>query len=224
MTQRILAIDTTSDFGSLALAEGDRIVEEVTLHSSEGFGHILFGQLEGLLGRHGWALDCLDCLAAAAGPGSFTGVRVGLAAAKGLADVLAKPVVAVSNLRALAAFGSEPLRAPLIDARRGEIYGAVYDAAGNLMQEEVVMRFPDWLHQLPQAAIEFLSPDLPLFKQALRATPWEHAVLTETPRHLAAAVARIAANDFLAGRAQDPLWVDANYVRRSDAELFWKDD
>lgn len=85
------------------------------------------------------------------------------------------------------------------------------------------MKFPDWLRQLPQAGIEFLSPDLPLFAAALRATPWEHAALTETPRHLAAAVARIAVQDFLAGRAQDPLWVDANYVRRSDAELLWKD-
>jgi len=224
MTPRILAIDTTSGFGSFALAEGGRIVEEVTMHSSEGFGQILFGQLEGLLARHGWAIEEVDCLAAAAGPGSFTGVRVGLAAAKGLADVLAKPIVAVSNLRALAAFGSHAVRAPLLDARRGEISGAVYDAGGNLMREEVVMKFPDWLHQLPQEGVELLSPDLPLFTGALRATPWEHAVLTETPRYLAAAVARIAGQDFLAGRAQNPLWVDANYVRRADAELLWKDD
>ncbi|MCC6342679.1 MAG: tRNA (adenosine(37)-N6)-threonylcarbamoyltransferase complex dimerization subunit type 1 TsaB [Bryobacterales bacterium] len=223
MTARILAIDTTSDFGSLALAEGGRIAEEVALHSSEGFGHILFGQIEGLLERHGWAIRGVDCLAAAAGPGSFTGVRVGLAAAKGLADALGKPIVAVSNLRALATFGSRAVRAPLLDARRGEIYGAVYDAAGNLMRDEVVMKFPDWLDQIP-AGVEFLSPDPGLFLPSLRAAGWEDAMLTGTPRQLAAAVARIAARDFLDGRAQDPSWVDANYVRRPDAELLWKDE
>ncbi len=72
----------------------------------------------------------VDCFAAASGPGSFTGVRVGLACVKGLAEALGKPAVAVSNLRAIASFGTAPWRAVVLDARRGEIYGAVYDAAG----------------------------------------------------------------------------------------------
>ena len=70
----------------------------------------------------------MDCFAAASGPGSFTGVRVGLAAVKGLAEAAGKRVVAVSNLRALAFFGSAPLRATVIDARRGEVYAALYNS------------------------------------------------------------------------------------------------
>ena len=70
-------------------------------------------------------LEEIDCFAAASGPGSFTGVRVGLAAVKGLAEALGKPAVGISNLRALSLFGKAALRAVVLDARRGEVYGAV---------------------------------------------------------------------------------------------------
>ena len=82
-------------------------------------------------------------------PGSFTGVRIGLTAVKGLAEALGKPVVVISNLLALAACGSAPLRAAVIDARRGEVYGAVFDAGLREVLPEVVAKFPDWLAQLP---------------------------------------------------------------------------
>lgn len=214
MTNRILAIDTTSDFGSLALAEGGGIVEEILLHSTEGFADILFGQIRALLDRHGWTLDSIGVYAAAAGPGSFTGVRVGLSAAKGLADAMGRPVAAVSNLRAMASFGTVPLRAPFYDARRGDIFGAVYDAAGVAVAEETVAKFSAWLPTLPPD-VEFVTPDVPIFQAALP----PGAVITPCPRGLAAAVARLAAR----GETLDPVAADANYVRRSDAELFWTD-
>ncbi len=88
---RILSLDTTSEFASLALVEGGAVVEEVMLHSTDGFGHILYPHLEALLARRGWDLASVDCFAAASGPGSFTGVRVGLAAVKGLAEGAGKP-------------------------------------------------------------------------------------------------------------------------------------
>ena len=78
----ILAIDTTSEFGSLAIRAGGRLIAERPIHSPEGFGHILFGELEQLLANASVTLPAIDCFAAAAGPGSFTGVRVGLTAAK----------------------------------------------------------------------------------------------------------------------------------------------
>ena len=80
----------------------------------------------------------MDAFASASGPGSFTGVRVGLTAVKGLAEATGRKVIAVSNLQALAWHGSRPLRAAVLDARRGEVYGGVYDAALQLVQEEVV--------------------------------------------------------------------------------------
>jgi tRNA threonylcarbamoyladenosine biosynthesis protein TsaB len=214
----ILSLDTTSEFGSIALTEGDRTVEETPLHSPDGFGHVLFQHIEQLLARNGVRLDALHGFAAASGPGSFTGVRVGLAAVKGLAEATARQVVAVSNLRALAWFGSGPLRATVIDARRSEVYGALYDDRLQPVIAESVMKFQDWVARLPASGYEFIAADF---------SPWQAAVdpripVRTAPRALAAAVGRIACLDFASGRALDPAAIDANYVRRSDAELLWK--
>jgi tRNA threonylcarbamoyladenosine biosynthesis protein TsaB len=215
----ILSIDTTSEFGSIALTEGDAVVEEVALHSPDGFGHVLFPHLQELLARHAVGPAAMDCLAAASGPGSFTGVRVGLAAAKGLAEAAGKPVVPVSNLRALAFFGSAPLRAVVLDARRGEVYGAVYNDRLDPVVAESVMKFPAWLQTLPEDGVEFIATDFaPFHDQVDPSIP-----IVIAPRALAAAIGRIAFRELSAGRALDPAAVDANYVRRSDAELFWKE-
>jgi tRNA threonylcarbamoyladenosine biosynthesis protein TsaB len=219
----ILAIDTTHECGSLALARGEELIQETWLHARDGFAHVIYRHLAQLLDRHGVKPAMVDCFAAASGPGSFTGVRVGLACVKGLADALGKPAVAVSNLQAMAAFGSAPLRAVVLDARRGEIYGAVYDDAGRLAAPEVVAKFPAWLETLPAGEMEFVSTDFTPFRAALAGTRFERAPIATAPPALAAAIARIALARFLAGQALDPAALDANYVRRSDAELFWKE-
>lgn len=217
---RILALDTTTEFGSIALFESDRIVDELLLHSTDGFGHILYDHLGRILERNSWNLAHIDCFAAASGPGSFTGVRVGLAAIKGLAEAEGKPVVAVSNLEAIASFGTAPLRAAFLDARRGEIYGGVYDAALTPVSPERVAKFPDWLESLPDGEMELISTDLGPFRAALAGARFKPV---EAGRTLAGAIARIAAQRIEAGLGQDPAAIDANYVRRSDAELYWKD-
>jgi len=219
----ILAIDTTHEFGSIALFADSELLEETLLHAEHGFGQVLYGHLSRLLDRHGCQVQDIDCFAAASGPGSFTGVRIGLACVKGLAEAVAKPVVAVSNLQALAAFGTTPLRATVLDARRGEIYGAVYDADLNAIAPEIVMQFPQWLESLPCGPLEFISTDFSPFRAALAGTRFAGAPVIEAPRALAGAIARIAASKLRQGLAVDPAQVDANYVRRSDAELLWKD-
>lgn len=220
---RIVAIDTTTEFGSWALIEDGRVLDESPMHSTDGFSHILFDRLAGLLARHGWSAREVDCYAAAAGPGSFTGVRVGLAAAKGLAEAATRPLIGVSNLKAVAWFGTAPLRAAVLDARRGEIYGAVFDHALEPVREEVVAKFPEWIGTLPDGALEFLSPDPAHFQDALAATRFAEAPVTATPRAVAGAIGMIAHKMFLDGCAPDPAAADAQYVRRSDAELFWKE-
>lgn len=200
----ILSIDTTAEFGSIALTEANVVIEEMALHAPEGFGHVLFGHITHLLDKNGTTVHQMECFAAASGPGSFTGVRVGLAAVKGLAEATGKRVVAVSNLRALASFGSAPLRAVVIDARRGEVYAAVYNSRLELVMPEVVIKLEDWLPKIPQHNCEIISS-------------------VDHPRALAAAVGHIAWDEFTLGRSSDPAEIDANYVRRSDAELFWKD-
>jgi tRNA threonylcarbamoyladenosine biosynthesis protein TsaB len=121
---------------------------------------------------------------------------VGLACIKGLAEGAARPAVAISNLKAIASFGTAPLRAVHVDARRNEIYGAVYDGRLQLVCPEVVMPKDAWLAGLPAGA-----------------------ELVNAPPSLAAAIAQLAPGE----SPQDPAALDANYVRRSDAELFWKE-
>jgi len=211
---RILALDTTADFGSLALVENGRVLEELPIHSSDGFSHVLWQHLDPLLRRHEWLLSDVDCFAAAAGPGSFTGVRVGLTAMKALADVEGKLAVGVSNLRAIATFGSAPLRAAILDARRGEIYAAAYDAEGTLDGDETVSPLATFLASLPAGVAECVSQSPDVFQSALAPR-----IVTAAPRALAGAIGLIAERmPWL-----DPVAVDANYVRRSDAELFWKE-
>lgn len=211
--QRIVAIDTTSEFGSIALVEDGAVIEELPLHSPDGFGHVLFPRLAEIMERHGWSFEQVTGYAAGAGPGSFTGVRVGLAAIKGLAETAGLPAAAVSNLEAMASFGAAALRAPFFDARRGEIYGALYDANLKPLRPAGVQTFPRWLASLPPEA-ELLTPDPAPFTGVL-----DGRVVTVTPRALAGAVGRLAP-----AQLRDPLVLDANYVRRSDAELNWKDD
>jgi len=219
----ILSIDTTHEFGSIALLAGSEVVEEVLLHSTDGFGHVLFDHLGRLLEKHGRRASEVACFAAASGPGSFTGVRIGLACAKGLAEAAERKVVAVSNLEAMARFGSAAQRAVVTDARRGEVYGAVYGAEGQTLCEPLVTRFPAWLDTLPAGDIEFIATDFDPFRPALKGTRFEDAQCTTAPRALAAVIGQIALERFCAGVAGDPAGIDADYVRRSDAELFWKE-
>ena len=224
MSTRVLAIDTTAEFGSIALTEDGKLIEEVLLHSPEGFGQILFLQIERLLERHDWRIAYLEGLAGLAGPGSFTGVRIGLAAVKGLAEAAGKRCVAVSNLQALSWFGDAPLRATVLDARRGEVYAAVYDGSFNPITAEVVMTFPDWLTTLPpREEMEFISTNFAPFQHALAGTRFARARVITAPRALAGAAAAIATRALNEDAALDPAAIDANYVRRSDAELLWKD-
>ena len=156
MSLLLLAVDTTAEHGSIALTAGGRLLEEVPLQAPDGFGHILFGEIQCLLNRHALTLADLGGFAAASGPGSFTGVRVGLTAIKGLAEASGRKVVAVSNLQALAWFGTHALRAVVMDARRGEVYGAVYDASLHLVCDEVVMPQTDWIKTLPPGDLEII--------------------------------------------------------------------
>jgi tRNA threonylcarbamoyladenosine biosynthesis protein TsaB len=171
---------------------------------------VLYAELAGLLARTGIKLSQVDCFAAASGPGSFTGVRIGLACIKGLAEVLGKPAAAISNLEALASFGKGALRAIIADARRGEAYAALYDGAGRLVGAEVVAKLADWIVTLPPGPLEFVSQDFSAFDECIEGPR------VIAPQALAGAIARIAFERLKRGEAQDPAALEANYVRRPD--------
>ncbi|MES1258789.1 MAG: tRNA (adenosine(37)-N6)-threonylcarbamoyltransferase complex dimerization subunit type 1 TsaB [Acidobacteriota bacterium] len=213
-----LAVDTTASFGSIALADARGVREEVLLHEPQGFSGVLFARIEDLLARQSVTLRDIDLFAGASGPGSFTGVRIGLAAIKGLGEVLGKPVVAVSNLAALASYGRADLRATVIDARRGEVFGALFNAAGEQVVPEQVVRFPRFLELLAGYHFEWIATSFEPFRPALTGTALENFPVTLAPAALAGTIAAMAAR----GPFTDAAAIEANYVRRSDAELFWQ--
>lgn len=213
-----LAVDTTAEFGSIALADGAGVREEVLLHAPQGFSGILFGEIEALLARQSLALSEIDLFAGASGPGSFTGVRIGLAAIKGLGEVLGKPVAAVSNLEVLAGFGTAGLRAAVIDARRGEVFAALFDDAGRAVVPEQVIAFSRFLELLAGYQFEWVCNDFDPFVAALAGTGFEQFPVVRAPRAIAGAIAELAARRPFT----DAVAIEANYVRRSDAELLWK--
>ena len=211
----ILAVDATGDHGSLALLRGDELLEESLIHAPAGYSHLLYAEIEALLARHAVTLAEIACFASASGPGTFTGVRISLACVMGLAEALGRPAVAVSNLEALARFGTAPLRAAVLDARRGDLYGAVYDTAGRPVTDAVVAAPAVWLASLPARVEEFLTTGFPLVVDP-------PARVVVAPQAMAAQIARIAAQRLARGEVSDPSALDANYVRRADADLFWK--
>lgn len=210
----ILALDTTSEFGSLALRRDDEIVADRVLHSADGFAHLLFQGIAELLHASGVELSEIDIFAAASGPGSFTGVRVGLAAVKGLAEVEGKRAYGVSTLRALSSFATGQIRAAILDARRGEVFAGIFDQNLHSVTPEMVGPLPIWLSHLPAHVDEFV-----IFAGSPFAMALQGLHCTEASRSLAGAIALCAERDAEDGVEGDPAALDANYVRRPDAEL-----
>lgn len=125
---KILAIDTTTFLGSIALVEDDQLVSALQQGTSVTYSERLISGIDHLLTNANWKKEDLDLIAVAIGPGSFTGLRIGMATAKGLAVALGKPLVGVSSLCAIA-YGADIYEgkvAAILDARRDEVYAAVY--------------------------------------------------------------------------------------------------
>lgn len=148
-----LAIDITTAQGSLALTRNGHLLEEFTLEAPTGYGEIIFAAIDGLLKRHSVTIQDVNLIAVATGPGTFTGVRMGLTLAQGLAEALNIPVCGVSNLKALAHTGTGPQRAPVLDARRGQHYTAVYSDSGEIITLERLQ------------SLEEFSPGVPVLNQ-----------------------------------------------------------
>jgi len=191
----------------------------------------MFRHLDFLLRDLQLGLGQFDLFAVAAGPGSFTGLRVGLTAVKGWAEVYEKPIAAVSGLEAVAAqaHASAPLLVPVLDARRGQIYAGLYQR-GNLALErrgdEMVMTPAEFLEhlraQVGDEPLAFVTPTpevvaAPVEQSAFRGKPIE-AVSTV----LAPVIGQLGLARAQRGNLVDALTLDANYIRRSDAELLWK--
>jgi tRNA threonylcarbamoyladenosine biosynthesis protein TsaB len=220
----ILAIDTSGREGSLALVRGDaqqsEVLELVPLAGRQ-FSAELIPQLAAALERQRVAKGDIEGYAVVSGPGSFTGLRVGLATVKGLAEVFQRPVVAISMLEAIALTTMQPGKViAALDAGRRELYVGEYAVSGesaNCSSEMLLSsaEFDKLLDANPSA--QLITSDLAVAEAARF-----HTQVKQIERPQADGVARIGLHKIAVGEIVSPEVLEANYIRRSDAELFGK--
>jgi tRNA threonylcarbamoyladenosine biosynthesis protein TsaB len=219
----LLSVDTSGKSGSLALArcragEGCDVMEVAALVGGT-FSAQLVPQIAALLSKYGFSRQDIGGFAVATGPGSFTGLRVGLAAIKALAEVLDKPIAAVSLLEAVSesSTGAGEVFA-VMDAGRGEAFAgryAILPSGARMISEELV-RIEDLCNTTD--AQQIVTPDENL-AGVLRRKGISVEVV-ERPR--SDAIARLGWRKMQAGDTVPPEQLEANYIRRSDAEIFSK--
>ena len=200
-------VDSAETGGTVAEA-GIRVADTHTAHQLE--------LLEQLLARAGWSRTTVDAYAAARGPGSFTGIRVGLATARGLGLAAGRPCLGITTLLAMAeAFGpAEAPRVPLLDAGRGEVYGARYDAVSSPPVEQQ----PPWVGP-PERVADGAAERVVMFGPgAVAAARSATGRVGRSPSSVAAGVGRLALLRFEAG-APDGEGLSPLYLRPADAEL-----
>ena len=215
----VLGVDTSWKNGNIALVRDEEVLGTAQLEGGT-FSAQLVPQIAGLLSRHKLTKSDLGGFSVVSGPGSFTGLRVGLAAVKALAEILKAPIAATTVLEAMVLSGGvEGKLAAVLDAGRGELYIAEYDVRGPGPLQVFVLR--QLVLPANDAAIALRSSRVvssePAIAEALRQTGLE---LLEVNRPDSAAIARIGVGKIAAGKVIAPEQLDAEYIRRSDAEIF----
>lgn len=222
----ILALDTTTRGGSVAVADGDRLLALLPGDESRTHGERLPGELARALDQAGVARERIDLLAVATGPGAFTGLRIGLAAMQGLAMTLNKPVVGVSALDALAAqivSDDVDVIVPWMDAQRGDVFATLIDRRSGATLETPAAANPQqlldsWHAHLAGRRAIFIG-DAALRDAPLIAQSGDRLWKAQSPAPLAPQIAAIGWRRAQQGHAGPPHALEPTYVRRPDAEI-----
>jgi tRNA threonylcarbamoyladenosine biosynthesis protein TsaB len=219
----IVSVDTSGRKGSIALCRGDADSFEVLqLTSLEGgtYSAQLLPRIAEALQQNNLTKNDVDGFVVVSGPGSFTGLRVGLSTVKGLCEVLRKPLATVSMLEALVLTHGRAGESALavLDAGRGEIYVGEYrrESSRAILDREYIAKLEEFAAQPPAGSGDLLTVDE---KVAERLQAADRNVILVLPVD-AGEIGRIGFRKLLAGETADPVTIDVNYIRRSDAEIF----
>jgi tRNA threonylcarbamoyladenosine biosynthesis protein TsaB len=214
----ILALDTTGPAGSTALMRGAQVVEVRAGDAARPQAERLPAELMALLDRHGIELPDVDVYAVATGPGSFTGLRIGIATMQGLALAHDKPLIGISGLDALAWIARTHHVARVatwVDAWRGEVYAALYENGAEIMPPTVDAP-AHLLRDLGDATL-FVGDGAAAYARLITTAGGRTADPVAPP--IAGAVAILAAREAEAGHCPPPHAIRPLYVRRPDAEM-----
>lgn len=243
---RLLAIDTTSEHGGAAVYDQKEcLASALNSEPASRYAVTLFELADRALAQAGIGFPDIELYAVSNGPGSFTGIRVGLAAAQGWAKAFQRPVKGVNLLEAMVEYAHPEAdwAVPVLDARRGEFFAGFYrrtaDAAGpqagfeaagpgQLVRPDRLKTMLDALSQGGQCrtfiggSIAFLTRSHDLKARSLRESLSQDLLGIEVPGTLLEAIAGVALRAHEQGETSSPDELDACYIRRSDAEMNWR--
>lgn len=221
----LLAVDTSTEVCTVGLAEDLRLLGEITLGHGQTHARFLMQAIDHLFALTGTALDDVQAFVAGQGPGSFTGLRIGISTVKGLAMSGAKPLVGVSSLAILAhqAAGESDLVCPMLDARRKEVYWSLYRREDDLLVPQLPEQVGDALSVIDALdhPCTFIGNGALLYRKKLETAgcrnhhwppPESHAVR-------AAVLARLGWQRLQRGESDPVQSFSPVYLRKSDAEI-----
>lgn len=229
--KKILAIDSSGLVASVAVVCGDELTAEFTVNYKKTHSQTLLPMLEEVKKMINLDLESIDAIAVAAGPGSFTGLRIGSATAKGLGLALDKPLIAVPTVDGLAfnLYGTEKYICPIMDARRNQVYTGVYCFERQeerfvlkTVKEQCAISIDELLDFINHAGEEviFLGDGVPVFRENIAAGI--KAAYSFAPAHLnrqrAASIAALGMVYLKQGKVQTAAEHAPEYLRMSQAE------
>ncbi|MBC7960636.1 MAG: tRNA (adenosine(37)-N6)-threonylcarbamoyltransferase complex dimerization subunit type 1 TsaB [Vallitaleaceae bacterium] len=225
---KVLALDTSGLVASVALANEQGILAEFTTNYKKTHSVTLMPMIEEMVKRVDLDLKTLDLIAVSAGPGSFTGLRIGSSTAKGLAHVLNLPIASISTLEGLASNISKTncLICPMLDARRQQVYTAIYRYEGNIIipiTEEMACTATELMGLLGKYDEEVIflgdgvAPNIKEIEQHLAPSKWSLASSGSTLQR-ASSIALLGLRAAAEGKLQTYMEHAPNYLRKSQAE------
>ena len=221
----IFGTDTCCMAATAALMSEDRLVAQTVLNNKKTHSQNIMPMIEFMLDKAEISVNDIDCFAAAVGPGSFTGVRIGVATVKALAFAAKKPCVAVSTLHALAHNVScfDGIICPILDARRNQVYNALFEGGSlNRITDDRALSIDSLCDELSETdkKIIFVGDGVPVFEEQIKASLGERAVfaLRAVQMNLAASVAEIGIEKYKNGETVSFDELVPQYLRLSQAE------
>lgn len=230
---KVLALDSSGLVASVAVVEDNgvcgNLLAEYTVNYKKTHSQTLLPMLDEIVKMTELNLDTLDAIAVAAGPGSFTGLRIGSATAKGLGLALNKPLVHIPTVDALAynLYGTDRIICPLMDARRSQVYTGIYDFCGNqlhVIEPQMVVSIQEIAEKLCAYGREviFLGDGVPVYMEELTERLMAGQRFSFAPPHLskqrAGAVGALAVQYIREGRTESAAEHRPDYLRLSQAE------
>jgi len=221
----ILGIDTSTMTGSVAILTEDRLIAEYTLNTKTTHTERLMSAIDHIIQSASLCIQDIDGVAVGLGPGSFTGLRIGITTAKSIAYSIQKPIMAIPSLDALASqyLFTDLLICPILDARKREVYTAFYRNTGASVERlsEYSVIAPERILQEITEPVIFFGDGVFPYRQYIETTLGQHAHFADAAHLLprGSLIAKLGCDRLTAGEHDDCLALTPLYIRKSDAEI-----